>query len=66
MTYLQYRNQIQEELLAHPHGWTWKELKSRLALPYKTPCPEWTKRLESEIQLDRSEKKGNAKIWKLS
>ncbi|MEM1058090.1 MAG: hypothetical protein AAGK14_02480 [Verrucomicrobiota bacterium] len=66
MTYLEFRHRIQRELSSHPAGRTWKELRDRLALPYKVPCPEWMKQLEADIGLDRSVKKGNAKIWRLA
>ncbi len=64
MTYVEYKHLIKEALDAEPAGMTWKELKEALDLPYKTPCPEWMKRLEREIGLDRTEKAGNARIWK--
>lgn len=49
MRYVEFRDLILKELKKHPEGFTWKELRDRLNLPYKRPCPEWTKRLEKEI-----------------
>jgi len=64
MTYVEFKSRIKAALDAEPSGMTWKELKQAQNLPYKTPCPEWMKRLEKEIGLDRNEKAGNARIWK--
>ena len=41
------------------------ELRDRLELPYKTPCPEWTKRLETENGLVREKGEGRALIWRI-
>ena len=32
-------------------------------LPYDRPCPEWTRRLESEIGLIRQKGTGKAFVW---
>ncbi len=52
MKYTEFRNVILEELRIHVDGFTWKELKERLSLPYKTPCPTWIKQLETEAGLE--------------
>lgn len=41
------------------------ELRGAAKLPYKRPCPEWTKQLEDDIGLNRKEKRGHALIWKV-
>jgi hypothetical protein len=65
MKYADFKNMIQAELLAHPFGATWKQLKDDLDLPYAQPCPEWTRCLEQEIGLVRRKGTGKAFIWSL-
>jgi len=65
MRYTEFRDQIQQELRRDPSGITWVELKDRLNLPYKTPCPTWVHRLENEIALIREKGLGRAFIWKV-
>ncbi len=65
MRYLEFKAVIRKGLQASPDGLTWKELRDQLELPYERPCPEWTKRLEKEIGLDRNEKKGRASLWRI-
>jgi hypothetical protein len=48
MRYVDFRDQIITELRRSKSGLTWKELKEKLDLPYRTPCPEWVKRMEEE------------------
>ena len=64
MRYIEFREAISTALTRQPDGMTWKELRCRLRLPYKQPCPEWVACLEKEIGLVRKEKRGNAYIWK--
>ena len=40
MRYVEFRDAISDELRRCPFGLTWATLKSRLRLPYSTPCPE--------------------------
>ena len=65
MRYTEFKEKIRDELIKHPEGLTWKELKRNLNLPYERPCPNWTKRLEQEIGLIRVKGRGNAYIWKI-
>lgn len=65
MTYLEFRDGIRSKLSTRAEGMTWRELKDELKLPYASPCPEWTKQLERDIGLDRSEKRGRAKVWRV-
>jgi hypothetical protein len=66
MRYEEYCEQIHVALSRRPAGFTWAELKSRLALPYARPCPNWTTRLELDIGLIRVSGIGRAKIWRLA
>lgn len=66
MTYHDFKAAIQSELTKYPSGATWNELRDRLDLPYKRPCPEWTKWLERDIGLKRSKGLSRAYIWNLS
>ena len=66
MRYTEFRDIVHRELKQQPNGLTWQELKDSLALPYDRPCPEWIKKLESEIDLQRNEKKGNSLIWRIN
>ena len=63
--YEEYRNAVREELQRAPGGLTWAQLKLRLGLPYKVPCPAWTRRLEREIGLTRVAGKGRAHVWQV-
>jgi hypothetical protein len=63
MTYLQFRDLIQAKLRERRRGMTWRELRDDLGLPYDRPCPEWTRRLESDIGLIRQKRTGNAFVW---
>lgn len=65
MRYLEFRNAIEEELLQNRAGLTWAELKERLNLPYKQPCPEWVRRMEEEVGLSRARGAGRAYVWKI-
>ena len=65
MRYEQYRDALRGELANSPDGLTWAELKTRLRLPYKVPCPEWTRRLEKEIRLTRTPGTGRAYVWRV-
>jgi len=65
MTYSEFRKLVKAELEENPDGKTWKQLREALSLPYRTPCPEWVKKLETEIGLDRTQKRGKSLIWKL-
>ncbi|MEM7696837.1 MAG: hypothetical protein AAF236_00345 [Verrucomicrobiota bacterium] len=65
MTYPEFRETIQSTLVQHASGLTWSELRDQGSLPYQRACPEWTRRLESDIGLDRTEKRGNSLVWKI-
>jgi hypothetical protein len=65
MRFVDFRDQIHEELRRNPDGLTWKQLKQRLNLPYESPCPTWVRQLEEEIGLKRSKGSGRAYIWRL-
>jgi hypothetical protein len=65
MRYVQFRNAIKKELLESRAGLTWAELKERLDLPYKQPCPEWVKRMEEEDGLSRARGTGHAYVWRI-
>jgi hypothetical protein len=65
MRYVEFRNAIEEELLQSDAGLTWAELKERLNLPYKQPCPEWVKRMEEEVGLSRVRGTGRAYVWRI-
>jgi hypothetical protein len=65
MRYTEFRDAIQRELLRHPDGRTWAELRDHLALPYDRPCPAWTGVLERELGLVRVKGAGRALVWKL-
>ncbi|WP_269538710.1 hypothetical protein [Cerasicoccus fimbriatus] len=62
---MEFRERIQTQLRQTPGGLTWRELKESADLPYERPCPEWAKQLQSDIRLDRSQRKGRAQIWRL-
>lgn len=65
MRYVEFRDEIREELRQNPAGLTWKELKQRLELPYNQPCPTWVKQMEQEIGLSREQGPARAYIWKI-
>ncbi len=65
MTYVEFRNRIQQKLSNHSKGSTWNELKISLDLPYERPCPNWIGRLEVEIGLHRVKGDSRALIWKI-
>lgn len=65
MRYVEFRDAVRGELRRHPAGWTWKELRERLALPYERACPTWVARLEEEIGLERMRDAGRAYVWTL-
>jgi hypothetical protein len=66
MRYTEFQGLIRDELLEHPDGMTWRELKSRLDLPYDRPCQTWIGRMEQEIGLSRGREGGRAFIWKVT
>ncbi len=66
MRYTEFRDSIRGELEWHSTGMTWAALQQRLDLPYARPCPEWTRRLEEEIGLQRTRARGRAMVWQLA
>ncbi|MGA1821720.1 MAG: hypothetical protein ACMUIG_04265 [Thermoplasmatota archaeon] len=65
MKYIDFRDRIIEKLRRSGEGMTWSELKDRLDLPYRTPCPEWVNRMERENDLVREKKIGRPLIWEI-
>jgi len=66
MKYIDFRDEIKNELGKNPKGLTWRELQDRLDLPYDRPRPTWVQKLEKEIGLIRCKGSGRAFIWKIS
>ncbi len=54
MRYVDFRDSILRILRQTPAGLTWRQLRDQLSLPYKSPCPEWVRRMEQERGLVRS------------
>ncbi len=65
MTYLEFKSRIFDALSGDSGGLTWKQLREQQELPYKRPCPEWTRRLQKEIGLKRDRKKGRELLWRI-
>jgi hypothetical protein len=66
MRYIDFRDRIQNVLINHPSGLTWKELKKQCDLPYDQPCQTWVYQLEQEIGLSRERGSHRAFLWKIS
>ena len=66
MRYIEFKEAIAEMLGRNPDGLTWAQLRQRLELQYKRPCPTWTRNLEREIGLSREKGSGRALVWRLS
>ena len=66
MQYVEFRDCIQKELCRHPKGVSWAELKERLHLPYRRPCPSWIRRMENEVGLSRMRTSGQGLIWSIA
>lgn len=66
MRYIEFKELIRDALTRQPAGLTWAALKNSLDLPYERPCPTWVRRLEEEIGLTRTRRKGQrAYVWTL-
>ena len=65
MRYVDFRASILRELRRQPKGLTWRELRDRLDLPYRTPCSEWVQRMEMEDGLTRTPGDGRAYVWRV-
>ncbi len=65
MRYVDFKDQIRNELGQNPAGLTWAQLKEHLELPYDRPCAAWVKRMEGEIGLSRARGSGRAFVWKV-
>ena len=65
MRYAEFEDVIREELVRHPEGLTWAELRARLDLPYDRPCPTWVRRMEQEVGLSRARGSGRAYVWEI-
>jgi hypothetical protein len=65
MRYVEFKKLIQEELLTHPAGLTWGQLKIQLNLPYDRPCPTWVGQMEQEIGLSRVREDKRSYVWKI-
>ena len=63
MCYVEYSKAIRDELRRNSAGLTWSELRERLRLPYDSPCPAWTRRMEAELGLSRTRGSGRAYVW---
>jgi hypothetical protein len=66
MRYDEFKQLIQDELLKHPAGLTWVELRNTLDLPYDRPCHTWINQMEQEIGLVRVRGEKRAYIWKIT
>lgn len=64
MKYLEFVRSIMQELQKCPSGLTWRELKSRLNLPYSIPCQTWITKMEQENGLMRVKGPDRAFVWK--
>ena len=66
MRYVEYRDAIERALRGSAAGMTWAQLRQRLRLPYDRPCPAWTRQLEQDIGLTRSNSDGGGRalVWK--
>ena len=65
MRYEEVKAVLKNHLSENPEGQTWSQIKEQLNLPYETLCPEWTKQLETDIQLLRKPGAGRAYVWTL-
>jgi hypothetical protein len=65
MRYDEFKKLIENELLRHPAGLTWAQLKTKLNLPYNRPCPTWIMQMEKEIGLSRIKETQRAAVWKI-
>jgi hypothetical protein len=65
MRYIEFKETIGDALRQNPDGLTWTELRQRLALQYKRPCPTWTRNLEREIGLSREKGSGRELVWRV-
>ena len=65
MRYVDFRDQIRQELQKNPEGLTYAELKERLNLPYDRPCQSWVRRMEQEVGVSRARGAGPAYVWKI-
>ncbi|MFO8184560.1 MAG: hypothetical protein R6U39_10335 [Candidatus Aegiribacteria sp.] len=59
MKYTEFRDSIRDFLMPRPEDGIWKEIRVALSFPCKSPCPEWVKRLETDIGLNRKERNRN-------
>ena len=66
MHYEEFKLLIHKELLKHPAGLTWDQIRDRLALPYERPSQTWIMRMEREIGLLRVREKQRTFVWKIS
>lgn len=51
--YEQFRDRIRAELISHPDGLSWPDLRSQLHLVQKVPNNVWVRRMERDIGLLR-------------
>ncbi len=65
MRFIDFRRQVLAELMKHPAGLTWAQLRDCLELPYRQPCPTWVRRLEREDGLTGTAGAGHALIWQV-
>lgn len=66
MRYDQFRETVHQTLRKHPDGLAWRALREAGGLPYDRPCPEWTRRLETEIGLTRERAGGRGLVWRIA
>ena len=66
MHYTEFKDRIHGYLRRNRSGATWTELRDSLKLPYERACPEWTKRLETEIGLVRAKGDARALVWRIN
>lgn len=62
--YETFRDRIRAELVRHPEGRTWTQIKGSLRLPQKVPNNGWVRALEKDIGLLRLKSAGGT-LWKL-
>lgn len=63
--YEKFRDSVRNTLLAVAVPMTWTEIRAKAEFKQKFPNNRWVRRMENDIGLVRTKRKGGGTLWKI-